>query len=415
MYGSFSQKSLQDVKGLFDFTICQRPDGSRYGTSGKCRKGVEVQPEISAKEKRRRAVKAAQKEGPPLTDDPNFPDYSGGGREARAALERDYKLMRAITYGKGYRFSNPESIARLINFRIEINKLRRAAAAQNPQLDSKKYQSILKKSPKYDKTPGSKSPVKKPSGSEDQSLAEIQERLFKRMREASTQAEKLEISREILDVTRRLEDVGPGRNPRSPGLTRIYAEQGFNSRPELVGTVADLQARRDIRTNPDGSPMILYRGVSSAAFADQFRGLGKDGAVHYPGRGMFGNGSYAATENTLGPGTAIGAIDTARDYAGTHRGIGKRVVPFAIRADANVVEFSGDSNETRSRQFKEWQIRTLKEAEEKTGYEFEDLGEAAAALGIHAYRVPRLYPAEDYYVILNRGAIIAAIDSGLSD
>jgi hypothetical protein len=39
MIGRFSENSLEQV---LDFATCQRPDGSTYGTSGTCRKGVEI-------------------------------------------------------------------------------------------------------------------------------------------------------------------------------------------------------------------------------------------------------------------------------------------------------------------------------------------------------------------------------------
>ena len=47
----FSEESVRSVNeilsGNFDFTLCQRPNGSLYGTSGKCRKGSEVNPKES--------------------------------------------------------------------------------------------------------------------------------------------------------------------------------------------------------------------------------------------------------------------------------------------------------------------------------------------------------------------------------
>lgn len=42
MHGSLSQESLCSVFETLDYTRCQRPDGSHYGTSGKCRKGKQV-------------------------------------------------------------------------------------------------------------------------------------------------------------------------------------------------------------------------------------------------------------------------------------------------------------------------------------------------------------------------------------
>jgi hypothetical protein len=42
----FSEESLKAassmIHGTFDFTVCQRADGSRYGTGGQCRKGTET-------------------------------------------------------------------------------------------------------------------------------------------------------------------------------------------------------------------------------------------------------------------------------------------------------------------------------------------------------------------------------------
>jgi hypothetical protein len=53
MNGNFSQEAMEAFtamvgeenfsEGLFDFTTCQRPDGSKYGTSGHCRKGTQTE------------------------------------------------------------------------------------------------------------------------------------------------------------------------------------------------------------------------------------------------------------------------------------------------------------------------------------------------------------------------------------
>lgn len=39
MYGNFSEESIAKVTEILDFARCQRPDGTYYGTAGKCRKG----------------------------------------------------------------------------------------------------------------------------------------------------------------------------------------------------------------------------------------------------------------------------------------------------------------------------------------------------------------------------------------
>lgn len=52
MQGSFSKEATESAlqllksftdSGFYEFTRCMRPDGSSYGTAGKCRKGVEVE------------------------------------------------------------------------------------------------------------------------------------------------------------------------------------------------------------------------------------------------------------------------------------------------------------------------------------------------------------------------------------
>lgn len=46
MQGFFSEEALEQCEALlgatYDYTRCVKPDGTTYGTSGKCRKGVEI-------------------------------------------------------------------------------------------------------------------------------------------------------------------------------------------------------------------------------------------------------------------------------------------------------------------------------------------------------------------------------------
>jgi hypothetical protein len=74
-----------------------------------------------------------------------------------------------------------------------------------------------------------------------------------------------------------------------------------------------------------------------------------------------------------------------------------------LRADANIIEFRD------TREYREWSQNVLGDARSKTGYKFTDVGLAAAALGIHAYRFP-VESGVDYWVVLNRGAVVAAIN-----
>jgi len=41
--GRISEETVRSCKDFLDFTTCERPDGSLYGTGGRCRKGVETE------------------------------------------------------------------------------------------------------------------------------------------------------------------------------------------------------------------------------------------------------------------------------------------------------------------------------------------------------------------------------------
>jgi len=54
LYAAYAEKhgnesgydtEAQNFSEAYDYTTCERPDGSKYGTSGQCRKGKEVSPE----------------------------------------------------------------------------------------------------------------------------------------------------------------------------------------------------------------------------------------------------------------------------------------------------------------------------------------------------------------------------------
>ena len=265
--------------------------------------------------------------------------------------------------------------------RVALTAMRafRAQMAREARLErEEKYRSLdefLKESPKYHRTPGSRGPMK----------AEYN-----------------------------------GSGPSQERLSKIYEEQGFNTKPELVKSRSDLEKRKDILREPEGRPLILYRGVSEESFARQFQGSGPVGHRHYPGLGMHGNGTYAASaggnQNSL---PKNGNFDqtaqrTASSYTGGGRDLKDRVTAFALRWDANIVQFEGANPALRNLEYSKWSREIRKQASEKFGVEFHDQGEAAAAMGIHAYRVP-MSSDEDYWVILNRGAVIAAQDSQLPD
>ena len=96
----------------------------------------------------------------------------------------------------------------------------------------------------------------------------------------------------------------------------------------------------------------------------------------------------------------------------------ERVTAFGFKKDANVIKWQkgADVMEGTDRKWLEWQEMIHAKAEEATGLTFNSVGEAASALGIDAYQVPNAGGItglnEDYWVILNRGALMVADEAG---
>lgn len=97
------------LDGTYDFTTCERPNGSRYGTGGKCRKGTEVNDDLTPEEKIQAKLKdlitvidkatAARKRAVP-----------GGKKdlETRKAIEEARaEMSRLVEQRKKYREENP--------------------------------------------------------------------------------------------------------------------------------------------------------------------------------------------------------------------------------------------------------------------------------------------------------------------
>jgi len=233
-----------------------------------------------------------------------------------------------------------------------------------------------------------------------------------------------------------------------------WRQKTFNKKPVRVKNINDLKKRTDVVKAADGENLIIYRGVDEKKFADQFKGLGPDGDSHYAGFGIYGDGSYAAARNIHGPKSIVNkanndALELAKTYAGERSDLGitltnsqtnQRVTAFALRKDANVKTWKSGASvkTTRKSQFHagpdgdwyqenwvKWVDETIEKAEKQTGLRYKKVGEAAAALGIDAYQVPLpltqmdevtgviTRTTFDYWVILNRSAIIVSDTVGL--
>jgi hypothetical protein len=314
-----------------------------------------------------------------------------------------------------------ENRNKLVALRAYRMKLVRAEMEKRKALGTN-AQEAVKNSPTYTKTPGATKPAPAsklgPKVQEYISKKKEEEELTKKLDklEKLPWEERKAKGYQELDDRRSIlrgELIRLERQRDFIQLSDIYKAQGYNEKPVIVATRGDLAGRDDIMKRSDGEPLILYRGVTEQKFADQLRGLGSEGGVHYPGEGIYGNGTYAAA-TPAGKGTNDRvAQETARDYAGSGEGQEQRVTAFAFRNDANVKTFEGATQSERFDNYAEWQRGIMQEASRRTGVPVNDTGHAAAIMGIHAYQIPQGYE-EDYFVILNRGATIQAVDAQLN-
>ena len=223
----------------------------------------------------------------------------------------------------------------------------------------------------------------------------------------------------------------------------LFWKQGFNKRPDRVKNVQALKDRTDLVKGADGENLLVYRGVSNNKWSDEFKGIGKTGDYYYQGNGIYGNGSYAASRNIHGTKAMVkqgnqNAFDLADNYtnATTTADKNKRITAFGIKKGANLKTWEKgastknlkgahafpDSDWYRTT-FKKWEDETIAKATKQTGYKVNTVGEACTILGIDGYQVPLPLVDEvgdklvhwnlDYWVILNRSAIVVSDTVGL--
>ena len=233
-------------------------------------------------------------------------------------------------------------------------------------------------------------------------------------------------------------------------LDYLYWRQGFTKKPIRVKNVKALKSRKDLYQGADGENLLVYRGVSNDKWSDQFKGKGSQGELYFAGEGIYGNGSYAAsrsihsTKATLAKGNQ-NALTLAKNYTEpygskiTEAQKEIRTTAFGIKKGANIKTWKKGVSTKKlnpkeahafpdsdwyEKEFKQWQKDIKKEAEELTGLTYDSTGEAATALGIDAYQIPLpllddakggelVHYNLDYWVILNRNAIVVSDTVGL--
>lgn len=175
-----------------------------------------------------------------------------------------------------------------------------------------------------------------------------------------------------------------GRTPHEAGdptLAKIYQKQGFNAAPQQVS-----QAQYD-QLIQDGQPN-LYRGFdgeNGQSHMDQFI----NGATHFAGRGVNGNGSYSTTSK-----------QNASAYSN------HALLNFTLSKDANVVSEGSLESEMRATANSLGSGNAVKAL-------LSDAGRYAALRGYDAISIKN--PLEGFdpfhlvgstYIVLNRGKVV---------
>lgn len=170
-------------------------------------------------------------------------------------------------------------------------------------------------------------------------------------------------------------------------LLALWQHQGFDGQPTVVTS-----EQFDALTTPDS--LVLHRGLSGAnaqQYADQFQ----YGDTPFAGFGGMGNGTYASTSGTA-----------ARGYAKTTG----TVVRMALKPDARTTtkaEMFDKQNELFGQMMSN---RPTDETRALTVIGLGDLGHLATMLGYDAYYATSTSPGDDYWVVLNRTAVITDED-----
>lgn len=169
-------------------------------------------------------------------------------------------------------------------------------------------------------------------------------------------------------------------------LGHIYTQQGYHAKPQLMSTDDfDDYVYENERE-------VYWRGTRKAPNGDengtQFSRQFLEGDTHYPGRGIYGNGTYSAVQ-----GINESAND-ARSVASSYASQGS-LVRFTVRPDAKVIDYN-----------------TLSEMSEKVWDVSDDLP-WSRALGDPSYVAAMMgYDAVTarsgtMMIILNRGVVVA--------
>ena len=191
-------------------------------------------------------------------------------------------------------------------------------------------------------------------------------------------------------------DGQPSRGQQDERMLRLWAAQGFDGPPQVVDD-------EEWERLAAGGGVVMHRGVrgrKNGPSAEEMVEL-YAGGDHYAGKGIYGNGSYFATEASTGldygTGDAFGMVTTTwpeqfgSDYA---------VIEAMLLPDARVLDWR-ESRRLRQEVGHMDEHQPPETSREKV---LADEGRMAAALGYDAVRVRLGEGYGDEIIVLNRTA-----------
>jgi len=206
-------------------------------------------------------------------------------------------------------------------------------------------------------------------------------------------------------------------DPRE-SMAIIYEMRGWNE-PAAVESWTDITAgttKTPIMTADNtGAPILFYRGVNDSSGNKTARTSAKQkqddlrrGREHFVGFGVHGQGTYAAaattnsastTKNARWGGDPYNAMREAKNY-------GRTVVVFGLKKGSNIRVGSKGGGVNYGDMVRDAQKIVGGNIRGSTAWKTGDEGLAAAILGYDAYRATSGSGGGDYWVVLNRSAMV---------
>jgi hypothetical protein len=195
------------------------------------------------------------------------------------------------------------------------------------------------------------------------------------------------------------------KEPVNAALRKVYEIQGFDSKPTIVDSVEDIRFNNNIMKDDNGRPLVFFRAVDDPLYHEEL----KNGDKHFTGTGIYGNGTYFAAQAPADKGADLGTAVGELYY------YGNKGIAAGLHKDAKV--WTGTYDELK---------QLSKDLSKKYGGEM-NLGVLMAMEGYDAYLgrntakgsgFPSYITNEgepNYWVVLNRGALVIADGAVLDD